>query len=106
MKLKDKKIQIVKLVNKDHRPIHPGKLWAYYRQLSGKEMEQAALFGAVETVEFIINWRADVREGMFVIFGNKRYTVSRIDNFEGYKKDLTLYCTSILPGFDVKEYKG
>ena len=46
MKLKDKKIRIIAFTSttnehgfntEEWRPIHSGRLWAYYRQLSGSE---------------------------------------------------------------------
>ena len=52
MKLKDKKIRIIAFTSttnehgfntEEWRPIHGGRLWAYYRQLSGSEFYASAM---------------------------------------------------------------
>lgn len=103
MKLKDKKIRILSYesyVNdngfgvEEWKPIHEGKLWAYYRQLSGKEFFAAATVNATEDVLFTVNHRADIDTDMLVEYAGKYYQITRIDNHEGYKTDLDLYCKS------------
>ena len=83
MKLKDKKIRIIAFTSttnehgfstEEWRPIHSGKLWAYYRQLSGSEFYASAMVNAAEEVVF------------------KFYDIKRIDNYEGYTDDISLYC--------------
>ncbi len=99
MKLKDKKIEILgKTYTHDKygnskvsfAPIAP-PLWAYFRQLSMKE-----LYGTVTQVEeealFIINYRTDITTNNTVRYRGVEYEITRIDTFEGYKQDLTLYC--------------
>ena len=86
MKLKDKKINIYQ---ETHVPNGNGyttkvteplalNVWAYFRQLSGKEIT--------------INHRTGLTTACFVEYGGVRYDVTRIDTFEGYKQDITLYC--------------
>lgn len=103
MKLKDKKIRILSYesyVNnngfgvEEWKPIHKGKLWAYYRQLSGKEFFAAATVNATEDVLFTVNHRVDIDTDMLVEYAGKYYQITRIDNHEGYKTDLDLYCKS------------
>ena len=61
MKLKDKKIRILNDVSgntggwgeHDWQPIHSGKLWAYYRQLSGSEFFASATVNEAEEVLFV-----------------------------------------------------
>jgi SPP1 family predicted phage head-tail adaptor len=98
-KLKDKKIRIVKLQqSKDEDgfsinewvPIHNGTLWAYYRQLSGKEFFASAAVQHDEECLFIINYRDDITADMEIEFKNKYY-ITRIDDFEGYKSDIFIY---------------
>jgi len=69
MKLKDKKIEILRVITeKDadgfavehYEPIHSGKLWAYFRHLSGQEMQASGATFGQEQVLFVINWRGDV----------------------------------------------
>jgi len=99
MKLKDKKIEILAVTtDKDAdgfttetlTPIAP-PLWAYYRQLSGKEIYAAASVQAVEDAMFIINYRTDVTTRHIVRFRGADYDITRVDTFEGYKGDITIY---------------
>lgn len=104
MKLKDKKIQILEPrggegetddsgfpIPLTWEPIHPGTLWAHYRQLSGKEFFASATVNQTEEVCFIVNWRADIGTHMIILFRGKFYEITRIDDFEGYKTDLNIY---------------
>ena len=88
MKLKDKKIRIIAFTSttnehgfstEEWRPIHSGKLWAYYRQLSGSEFYASAMVNAAEEVVFTVNHRTDVTTEMLV-------------EYEGYTDDISLYC--------------
>ena len=67
-------------------------VWAYFRQLSGKEIFAAAAYRYDEEVLFTINYRNDITTTCLVEYGGVRYNVNRIDTFEGYKQDITLYC--------------
>lgn len=100
MKSKDKKIRILSYVHSvdsmgfgidEWQPIHSGRLWAYYRQLSGNEYYASAMVNATEEVVFTINYRTDVTTEMLIEYGGKYYDITRIDNFEGYKDDLNIY---------------
>jgi SPP1 family predicted phage head-tail adaptor len=98
--LKDKKIEIQRY-EETYIPgqgqtsewvnIHEGKLWAYYRHLSGNEIFAAAQVAHIEEVLFVINWRNDVKPGQKILYNNNEYEITRVDDFEGYKKDLKLY---------------
>ena len=99
MKLKDKKIEILAITHTQDpegysietlTPISP-PMWAYFRQLSGKEVYAAASIRAVEEVQFIINWRDDVTTRHIIRYKGVDYDITRVDPFEGYKNDLTLY---------------
>ena len=99
MKLKDKKIEILQpVVGKDSEgfgaktlvPIAP-LLWAYFRQLSGKEIYVGGAAHATEQVMFVINWRDDVTAAHVVRFRGVLYDITRVDVFEGYKADITIY---------------
>lgn len=100
MKLKDKKIEILAVTTvKDSEgfstetlePVTP-PMWAYFRQLSGKEVFAAQSVQATEEVQFMINWRDDVTTTHIVRYKGVLYDITRVDIFEGYKEDLTLYC--------------
>ena len=48
-------------------------------------------FQAVEEVQFVINWRDDITTRHIVRYKGVDYDITRVDTFEGYKSDLTLY---------------
>lgn len=100
--LKDKKIMIyLKTSVKDddgfytegYKPIHPGKLWAYVRQLSSREYFAAAQVQNTEEMLFTINWRSDLNETMFIDYKGVWYDIKRIDTFEDYKNDIHIYAS-------------
>lgn len=101
MKLKDKKIEILKPVTVidsegfSETMLQPidGPLWVYFRQLSGKEVFAAATVNYKEEVLFQVNYRTDLTTANVIRYNGKLYNITRIDTFEGYKQDLTLYCT-------------
>ena len=68
-------------------------VWAYFRQLSGKEVFAAATTNYKEEVLFTINYRTDLTTACVVRYRGVLYDITRIDTFEGYKEDLTLYCS-------------
>ena len=99
MKLKDKKIEILAVTHTQDpegysietlTPISP-PMWAYFRQLSGKEVYAAMSVQATEEVLFIIGYRADITTRHIVRYKGVDYDITRVDVFEGYKSDLTLY---------------
>lgn len=109
--LKDKKITIYKTMGSqnevgdwiaNYQPIHPGRLWAYARQLSAKEYLAAAAVQNKEEMLFTVNWRADITPQMFIEYKGVWYDIKRVDTFEGYKESLHLYADetarSINPG--------
>lgn len=106
--LKDKKITVYRRdsgVNENgyradcYRPIHPGTLWAYVRQLSGKELFLAHSFQAEEEILFSVNWRADLTTenclSLFIEHKGAWYDVTRVDTYEGYKSDIRLYAKTM-----------
>ena len=100
MNLKDKKIILYRAEHvKDsagfstakYVPLHPGRLWAYVRQLSAKEYWAAKAVQQTEEMLFVINWRRDVDADCFIEYKGVFYNVTRVDTFEGYKEDLRVY---------------
>ena len=45
-----------------------------------------------ETVMFRINYRNDISTDNFIKYKGTLYNITRVDVYEGYKRDLTLYC--------------
>ncbi|MDL2318355.1 phage head closure protein [Eubacteriales bacterium OttesenSCG-928-A19] len=105
-KLKDKKIQLIEKDGNYYYPIHPGTVWVYYRHLSAHEETEARINGFKLEVQFVINWRDDLEEGMFVKHAGIVYEITQVDDYQGYKGDLKLSCTKLLRGITVKEYQG
>ena len=71
-----------------------GTVWAYFRHLSGKEAFAAATVNYKEEVLFQVNYRTDLTTANMVRYNGALYNITRIDTFEGYKEDLTLYCVA------------
>ena len=102
MKLKDKQIEILRVTHtkdadgfaaESYEPIHRGRLWAYFRHLSGQEIHASGATFNTEQVLFVINWRRDVTSREVVRFGGVLYDITRVDGFEGYREDISLYAT-------------
>jgi SPP1 family predicted phage head-tail adaptor len=100
MKLKDKKIEILAVQNVINEngyaettlvPACP-LVWAYYRHLSGNEYFAANAEHVKEEVLFRINWRNDVTTAHVIRYNGVLWNIARVDTFEGYKGDITLYC--------------
>ena len=100
MKLKDKKIDILYA---DHEPAECGtsslklqpvaqSVWAYFLQLSQKEVYTSLEMQTPEEVLFQISYRPDIMTTHVIRYKGVLYDVTRVDVFEGYKSDLTLYC--------------
>ena len=98
MKLKDKKIEIMesqyvsdKYGNRKKELVTIATVWAYFRQLSGDEIYRVTT-QTEETVMFRINYRSDITTTHVIKYRDVLYNITRIDVYEGYKNDLTLYC--------------
>ena len=100
MKLKDKEIELLRQVHtREEMGITTttlesmGTVWAYFRHLSGKEVFAAATVNYKEEVLFQVNYRTDLTTANVIRYNGRLYNITRIDTFEGYKQDLTLYCS-------------
>lgn len=98
MKLKDKKIELlgVRYVsdqygNRSKETFTLATVWAYFRQLSGNEIYRVTT-QTMEEVMFIINHRTDITTENVIRYKGILYNIVRVDVFEGYKGDLTIYC--------------
>ncbi len=98
MKLKDKKIEIQesqyitdKYGNRIKQTVTIATVWAYFRQLSGDEIYRVTT-QTEETVMFRINYRDDITTAHVIKYKDTLYNITRVDVYEGYKRDLTLYC--------------
>ena len=66
-------------------------VWAYFRQLSMKELYSVTT-QLDEEVLFQISYRAGLTTSHMIQFRGVQYDIVRIDTFEGYKANLKLYC--------------
>lgn len=106
-RLKDKKIVVYQPVTRigdnggqreDWIPIHPGRLWAYVRQLSQKERYTQGIERREEDTLFVVNWRSDINQGNAILYKERWYDVVRVDVFEGYKEDLQVFGQARMDG--------
>lgn len=105
-KLKDKKIKIyvyIETTDEDgfqtagYMPIHPqDSLWAYFKQLSASLLYASNTTTIKEECLFRINWTDAIltnhASDYWVYYDGLLYQVTRVDPYEGYKRDLALYC--------------
>ena len=98
MKLKDKKIEIQEsryvsdaIGNRKKELVTVATVWAYFRQLSMKELYSVTT-QVQEEVLFQINYRTDITTAHVIKYNGIQYEITRIDTFEGYKSDSTIYC--------------
>ncbi len=104
--LKDKKIKIyvyVETTDEDgfqtagYMPIHPqDSLWAYFKQLSASLLYASNTTTIKEECLFRINWTdailSNYANDYFVYYDGMLFQCTRVDPYEGYKRDLVLYC--------------
>lgn len=101
--IKDKKITILKkesnsgpMPGETEVPIQGGEnIWAYYRYASANEVSIASTIGYKVEAVFRINWRDDLTYDMKVRFRGQDYEIKRIDDFEGYKRDITIHANTL-----------
>ena len=102
-KLKDKKINVwsftetkVKGVVKRSYTKEYSNIWAYYRNNSSRaylaDSNDLKIYDENAAALFVINNRPIDIEWL-ITYGGKIYQVTRIDNYEGYKDDLKVYCS-------------
>lgn len=106
--LKDKRIEVLyKVAGRDsagfdingYMPIidtPDGKQWGYFRSLGGSLYWAAAatqvkadVMAVVAYSDFLARFRWI--EKIYIRYGGRLYQATRIDTFEGYKRDLTIY---------------
>lgn len=103
--LKDKKILIcIKVKTKssngfvsyDYMPIDDkGKKWAYYKQLSASLFFASNQTNLKEECFFRVNYHSYLKPNkasdLYIIYNDVLYSVTRVDDYEGYKSDISLY---------------
>ncbi len=98
--LKDKKITIYEVITEStsggfyhskYRPITPGRVWAYMRDMSTEEYNTSFMSGTKEEAVFTVNWRSDIKALMHIVYKGVWYEIKRVDAYEGYKDELKLF---------------
>ena len=102
---KDKKITILRPIYEQDEygyqdvtwePLPGGEnIWAYFRHASGNEFYAAASINTKVEVIFEIRWRDDIDTTCQIRYKGEDYSITRIDNFEGYKDNLKIYAYKI-----------
>ena len=75
----------------NRRNVTIATVWAYFRQLSMKELYSVTT-QLDEEVLFQISYRTGLTTSHMIQFRGVQYDIVRIDTFEGYKANLKLYC--------------
>lgn len=73
-----------------------GKQWAYFRSLGGSLYWAAAATQVKADIMAVVaysDWLAAMRwlEKIYIRFNGRLYQATRVDTYEGYKRDLTIY---------------
>lgn len=73
-----------------------GRQWAYFRALGGSlywASQATQVKADVMAVVAYSDWLASMRwiEKVYVRFNGRLYRATRVDTFEGYRRDLTIY---------------
>lgn len=106
--LKDKRIEVLCAVHTydssgcaitGYMPIMDtadGKQWAYFRALGGSLYYAAQATQVKADVMAVVawsDWLAAMRwiEKVYIRYGGRLYQATRVDTYEGYKRDLTVY---------------
>lgn len=107
--LKDKRVRLAGMVktfdsegfpSDGYMPLHEGDgmVWAYYRTAGGSVYWSSDALQSKCDAIFIIGYDPIVAHtpafgSLFLEYGGALWTVTRVDGFEGYRRDLTLYAT-------------
>lgn len=80
-----------------YMPIHPQEsLWAYFKQLSASLFYASNTTAIKEECLFRVNYTDTILQNhandYFVYYDGMLFQCTRVDPFEGYKRDLVLYC--------------
>lgn len=80
-----------------YMPIHPQEsLWAYFKQLSASLFYASNTTNIKEECLFRVNYTDTILQNhandYFVYYDGMLFQCTRVDPFEGYKRDLVLYC--------------
>lgn len=90
-----------------------GKQWAYFRALGGSlywASQSTQVKADVMAVVAYSDWLAAMRwlEKIYIRFNGRLYQATRVDTYEGYRRDLTIYAqlvnTTDAASIDILKY--
>jgi SPP1 family predicted phage head-tail adaptor len=104
MKVKDKKIKVYRKVvtgtgvheGISYKALYPAPLWAYYRDLSTKELYAARACTSKSTCIFTVNYHPEIQIYDVIDFNGEKYKVDETDRFERGKHDIKLTCSTFV----------
>lgn len=70
-------------------------VWSAVSNLSGREYYQAAAIKGEKTVKFLIRYMEDIDESMIILFRNKQYNISFIDNIKYISKYIEIKAVEV-----------
>lgn len=95
MKVKDKKIKVYRKTDGQYKILLP-PIWAYYRDLSTKELYAARACTSRSTCIFTVNYHPEIQVYDVIDFNGEKYKVDEIDRFERGKHDIKLTCSTFV----------
>ncbi|WP_346867466.1 MULTISPECIES: phage head closure protein [unclassified Clostridium] len=70
-------------------------VWSAVSNLSGREYYQAAAIQAEKAVKFLVRYVEDIDESMRILFRNKQYNISFIDNMKYINKYIEIKAVEV-----------
>lgn len=120
VRLKDKKVALVSFmetVDNEGNSVEGysvvAQVWAYVRQVDQTKRTNTAAPYSEEEFTFYVNWREDLasRDGdspiTHLVHCGNVYEITRVDTYEGYKRDLAIYAkTPGMSGPRIEDIEG
>lgn len=107
VRLKDKKIGLVSVtdvIDPEGNSVEVyslvAQVWAYVRQVDQTKRTNTAAPYSDEELMFYVNWRQDLATSdgespiRFVTYCGRVLEITRVDTYEGYRRDLAIYAKS------------
>lgn len=70
-------------------------VWSSVSNLSGREYYQAAAIKGEKTVKFLIRYMEGIDESMIILFRNKQYNITFVDNMKYINKNIEIKAVEV-----------
>lgn len=70
-------------------------VWSAVSNLSGREYYQAAAIKGEKTVKFLIRYVEGIDESMIILFRNKQYNITFVDNMKYINKNIEIKAVEV-----------